>query len=497
MNLKNKTNRTIFWTSFTPWIILTCLVIVLLLAIIRIRNDKLQSITNISANYYYRLQGISDNTTTEPDNQELLKNIHGAIENLFDDKVYLLLLNNDYNYLASYPPGIPHYDSWTLKVNSFYKFHNLEITEVDSKKPINFSAAYCNVVNGQGDVVGYLMLLIQFSDFTNMIISYKWIILICLIVILISINIGARASWAHFIQDWTELLQALEEIKNGQMNSSLPLKSEHDIALIAGFIHELRLNNKELAATIAETKEQIHQLDMLKQRFISTVSHELRTPLVAIRSSLDLMLIKKKSTLDEESLKLIQLLSKNTAKLQKISENLLEALKSGDPSLAIKPERVLVANLIDEITGELNPFGQTYHILNQLPRTLFITYDRMKLTTVFSQILDNAFKYTPPNGKIVISGSDSGPNVILSIEDTGRGIPPEYRFAIFHQFFQVDENLGGQGLGLFIVKNIVEQAGGRVWVKSEVGKGSIFYVQIPKEPIIIENKSNLKKKALS
>lgn len=256
-----------------------------------------------------------------------------------------------------------------------------------------------------------------------------------------------------------------------------------------------------------EAYEDRKSLDKMKEELISNVSHELRTPLAVAQGAIEL------SMEDESDEKKRELLSKgkdNLTRLNNLIEDLLTAAKLkpkpkpkyGEevvdigkdivrPALAsvevITREPVDMGELIQNSLEEFTPAAKRKEItleqrvLNSLPRVLG---DGVELRTVISHLINNAIKFNQEGGRVSIEGHATRDGVVINVGDTGIGIPQEQLSKIFDRFYQVDGSTTraypGVGLGLSIAKSIVEKHGGRIWVESEVGKGSNFIFEIPK-----------------
>jgi signal transduction histidine kinase len=130
--------------------------------------------------------------------------------------------------------------------------------------------------------------------------------------------------------------------------------------------------------------------------------------------------------------------------------------------------------------NEMKPVDKKIVIEVDVPKDLVVYVDRGWLRDIFINLLSNAFKFTPDGGRVSIRASRKDGTVLHQIQDTGIGIPRDQLEKIFEEFYQVDGNKqGGTGLGLAIAKRLVEEHGGRIWVESIVGEGSVFYFTLP------------------
>ncbi len=227
------------------------------------------------------------------------------------------------------------------------------------------------------------------------------------------------------------------------------------------------------------------EIEEAKSNFISTVSHELRTPLTAIQNAISI--IEMAGEVNEQQEKFISIATRNVERLTRLVNEILDfsKLESGKMEMNFSPVdiKALASMSIDNIRNLAGKREINENIPDDLPKAYA---DPGKLDQVFTNILDNAIKYTPDDGKITISarrvnGKDSNdPDFIeVRISDTGIGISPEKKERIFERFERGTLYNKGAGLGLAIVKKIIESHNGKIWVESELGKGSTFIFTVP------------------
>ena len=242
---------------------------------------------------------------------------------------------------------------------------------------------------------------------------------------------------------------------------------------------------------LSDATQEQHQNE-LKRDVISTVSHQLRTPLTSVRMALHLLLEEKVGSLTEKQEELLIAAKEDSERLYTILEQLLNIsrIESGKAQI---DQRVLSCNEL--VFESVEPFRRAAQDLGislevNLPDDLpEVIADTMLIAQVFANLLSNALKYTNPGGKVSISAEATDESVLLSVSDTGQGIPSQYLKKILEQFFRVPGQGGdsGVGLGLSIVQEIVSAHGGVVNVESREGEGSTFTfslqraVQLPKE----------------
>lgn len=253
-----------------------------------------------------------------------------------------------------------------------------------------------------------------------------------------------------------------------------------------GFISG-RQKSEEKARIEAErmAREQAESADRIKSDFLSIVSHELRTPLVSIIGFNDLLLDGVAGKLSEEQVDALKKIDNNSKRLLELINAILDFSRLGAKSVEVK--EIDVSDLIEEIKSEtqsLTSESGLNFIWKVNPDLPHIHTDPAKLKVVFKNLINNAVKFTE-KGSVTVDVNKSGRGIEISVSDTGIGIAQENLPVIFEPFRQSENPLtrrhGGIGMGLYIVKKLVEILGGTIKVESEVGHGSTFRAWIPQK----------------
>jgi two-component system phosphate regulon sensor histidine kinase PhoR len=230
---------------------------------------------------------------------------------------------------------------------------------------------------------------------------------------------------------------------------------------------------------------EIRRLERIRRDFVANVSHELRTPLTTIQGFAETLL---GGALDDPSArrKFLEIIRDHAARLGRITDDLLKlsAIEGGSMTFRMEPVSLpqLIEHCIEAVSLKARARGLEIerHAPGGLPQ---VRGDSLRLEEVLKNLLENAIQYTPPPGSIKVSASLEGDHAVLCVADTGIGIPSTDQQRIFERFYRVDvarsREAGGTGLGLSIAKHIVEAHEGRLWVESELGQGSRFYVSLP------------------
>jgi CheY-like chemotaxis protein len=251
---------------------------------------------------------------------------------------------------------------------------------------------------------------------------------------------------------------------------------------------ELTKLNEALQAEIAERKRAEHALresDRRKDEFLATLAHELRNPLAPLTAALHLIRAEPDNT--DQVGQLAGMMQQQLDQLVRLIDDLVDVSRITGGKLRLRCEPTKVAEFIDAAVAQSRPLidaaRHTFQI--SLPDdTIVVSGDKVRLAQVISNLLINAAKYTPPGGRIDLAVRRAGPEVLISVRDTGIGIPRDMQGRIFDRFTQVDASTtrahGGLGLGLTIVKTLVEMHGGSISANSDgPGSGSEFLVRLP------------------
>ncbi|WP_392480941.1 response regulator [Nostoc sp. C110] len=249
-------------------------------------------------------------------------------------------------------------------------------------------------------------------------------------------------------------------------------------------ISKIDMGNEIFYTVILRDVTERKQIERMKDEFVSVVSHELRTPLTSIYGSLGMLASGLLPTDSEQGKRLLQIAADSTERLVRLINDILdiERIESGKAKMEAE-----ICNIVDVITQAVNVIqpladkaGVTLSI-SALSAQVLADCDRIVQT--LTNLLSNAIKFSSAGSTVWLGAQQEGDEVLLTIKDTGRGIPTDKLEIIFERFQQVDSsdsrNHDGTGLGLAICKSIMQQHGGRIWAESTLGEGSTFYVTLP------------------
>ncbi|MEO5979323.1 MAG: ATP-binding protein [Chryseolinea sp.] len=225
------------------------------------------------------------------------------------------------------------------------------------------------------------------------------------------------------------------------------------------------------------------ELDLAKTNFIATVSHELKTPLASLQMCVKLLQDNRVGSLNDEQSSITKTLGEEVARLSKITNELLDLSQVETGNIKLDIRRSDAREIIEMAVEAVKVQSDRKHVTVEvgLPHDLpSIQADLDKTTWVLVNLLTNAIRYSPENGKIIVLCENVTGKIHFSVEDGGPGIEEKYIKRIFEKFFQIPGTPTGTGLGLAISKEFIEAQGGELTVKSVIGKGSIFAFDLPK-----------------
>ena len=270
--------------------------------------------------------------------------------------------------------------------------------------------------------------------------------------------------------------------------SKIPIKAKNGfverIITVIEDVSEKKKLEEELKDSYEELKltySKLQELYKIKDNFLSSISHELRTPLTSVIGYTELML---DENLTPKQRHKIEIIFRNSKRLHRLIRALLDTQIIDSSNIQLTKERVVINDLINAVVEDMKNMAVSKNIpiTIDIPDLLVVEVDIERLIEVFSNIVENAIKFTI-TGEIIIRGEMDNEKVHIAISDTGIGIPEDKLEKIFDRFYQVDSSnkrrFGGTGLGLWISKKIIDAHGGRIWAESK-NRGSTFHILLPK-----------------
>jgi len=241
--------------------------------------------------------------------------------------------------------------------------------------------------------------------------------------------------------------------------------------------------------------KELKNKEKLKEEFLSMVSHELKTPLTPIFGYAGALKIEQiMGPISKKQLKSVNKIISNAKKLQRLISDIFDAQKLDLGEMKFDYEQFSVDKLITDVIEDIKFIAEDkkIQIVPSVKEGITIKSDKNRLIQVLGNLINNAIDFISQEGGVIrLSAKEVNNSIVFSVEDNGKGIPKDLQKNLFQKFYQVDSSETrehrGSGLGLTICKGIVEHLGGKIWLESEVGKGSEFFIRIPKDRNEVKN----------
>jgi len=231
-----------------------------------------------------------------------------------------------------------------------------------------------------------------------------------------------------------------------------------------------------------------YEIDRMKSDFISLASHQLRTPLSAIKTYSHMLIDGFMGTINPEQRKALRTIVSASNRMNELISTLLNVSRIETGNVIVSAKKINLNHIVDEVFKELTLTADTKHIelISKLPSTpLIIKGDNLIVKEILINLVSNAIKYTAEGGQVFVQCRKGARNVLIIVKDNGMGIPKNARQQIFSKFYRaqnvVRHETSGTGLGLYLVKGLVETLGGTIWFESIEDRGSTFFVRLPIE----------------
>jgi two-component system OmpR family sensor kinase len=278
---------------------------------------------------------------------------------------------------------------------------------------------------------------------------------------------------------------AARALGSGDLGARVPDGGPIEIEDLSRSFNRMAAAIEEQQALLTEQNEQLRELDRLKEEFVAVVSHELRTPLTSIRGYLDLVLDGSAGELDEQQRHFLDIANRNSRRLLRLVGDLLLFAQIQAGKFKLHRERVDAVEVARDAVSAVAPAADAKDIevilADGIPSV--VSADRARLGQVLDNLLSNAVKFTPEGGRVELRVGPRGTGIGIDVADTGMGIPAAEAEQLFERFFRTsnatDQAVPGTGLGLTIVKTLVDAHGGRISVDSVEGSGTTFRIDLP------------------
>ncbi|MBD3311537.1 MAG: HAMP domain-containing protein [Candidatus Magasanikbacteria bacterium] len=276
------------------------------------------------------------------------------------------------------------------------------------------------------------------------------------------------------------------EIKNMPFGAVLRRKGEKDLP-VGDSAAPIRNEKGEIVGCVVVFRDTSieREVDKAKTEFVSLASHQLRTPLSTIRWYVEMLATDEVKNLSNSQKEYVSEIERGNIRMINLVNALLNVSRLELGTFSIEPKKVKLEPIIKSVIKELKPKikEKDLHITRNLSKLGAISVDKDLFIIIVQNLLTNAVKYTPKGGSVAVSLSKDKNKIVFSVKDSGYGIPKKDQKHIFEKMFRADnvkeKDTTGTGLGLYMVKKILESVGGEIWFESGKNKGSTFYVSIP------------------
>ncbi|MGP8080659.1 MAG: sensor histidine kinase [Dehalococcoidales bacterium] len=342
----------------------------------------------------------------------------------------------------------------------------LTTVTTDNQSVRLYATAFYNPFNGQPIVIVVGQLT---TEITGVLHTFIYVIVFAMVGVIILAGLGGLFLASRVLKPVQEITKTAQKIEGSDLSQRIAVKTDDELGRLAATLNEM----------IGRLEESFNR----QRQFTADASHELRTPLAIMQAEATLALSKER-TLDDYR-KSLETISQESSYMSSVIGKLLFLARSDAGKEQLNFEDVDLKELITGLSTNIEALALDKGIKFTVDaqENLIVNGDKVKLRQLFINILENAVRYTPADGKISVSLVEKDSNAVVSIADTGIGIPPEHLPHIFERFYRVDKARaradGGVGLGLAIARYIAESHHGKIEVASEVGKGTTFTISIP------------------
>ena len=278
--------------------------------------------------------------------------------------------------------------------------------------------------------------------------------------------------------NFSRIIEVMQKFRLGDLNARVKVKSTGDVKQVAVIFNDM-------ADILTSNVEKLKQVETLRRELIANVSHDLRTPISIIQGYIETLQMKSETITSEERNRYLNIISESTGKLEKLVSELFELSKLEANQVEPKKEPFFISELVNDISGkyQLIANAKNISIHTVLSKELPLVYaDVALIERVMQNLIDNAMKYTPDGGKIIIKTCKSDHDVEVTVSDTGVGIPENEREQIFGRYYKANNFTvikNSTGLGLAIVKKILDLHNSSLDLQTKVNIGSSFIFRLP------------------
>jgi signal transduction histidine kinase len=287
----------------------------------------------------------------------------------------------------------------------------------------------------------------------------------------------------HKAQYWLEKKVQERTVDLSKENLGLK-KRNNEYKRSIGELHIQLEKHQKSQKKIEQQNVRLKKLDHIKSNFLNVTSHELRTSMATIKGYVEILLMKSLGPITEEQKKGLDVILINTNRLDQLIQDTLDVSRLESGTMKFIPEKTDIGRLIQYVTGTIQSAaeGKQIKIIKEIDEEIpELNIDQERIKQVLINLLQNAISVSPEGSKISIRANKEPDEVLFEIQDFGQGIPKNKQKKIFDIVYQIDSGI--DGLGFTIARGVVLSHGGKIWVDSDHGQGSIFRFTLPITPI--------------
>ena len=279
-----------------------------------------------------------------------------------------------------------------------------------------------------------------------------------------------------------KLEDGMGAVSSGNLDYHVDIKSGDEIEYLAASFNKMTDDLKSLNNRVQQRAVEVEKLLKQKDEFIGQLGHDLKNPLGPL---INLLPILEEGEADPERKEIFEVLNRNVSHMKNLVTKTIQLARLSSPSTKLSVEDTNLLSEVDDVIEKSKLLFEenNIEIENKIGKDIMVKADKLRLTELFDNLIDNSVKYSPDGGKITIDVEKNEDFVTVSIKDTGMGITKEQLNYIFDEFYKADvsrHDFDSSGLGMPIAKRIVEKHGGRIWAESQgLGKGTTMFFTIP------------------
>lgn len=354
----------------------------------------------------------------------------------------------------------------------------------DPRNPGEKSVFSTTAVYEEGKLLGYVYIILaseKYETIASGLLGSYWMKLTfesILITLVVALLIGL-VLFGLLTRHLRKIVTTVEQFKDGNLHARVPkANSESELAVLGDTFNHM-------ADTILQNIEELKNVDSLRRELIANVSHDLRNPLAIINGYVETLQMKGDRISQEDRDKYLRIIGASTDKLSQLVSDLFDLSKLESGQMTLKMERMKIQELLfdSSLKYELLAQSKEINIKTQICQNLpLVKADLYLMDRVIQNLLDNAVKYTPEKGEILIDACESNGGVSIKIRNSGSGIPQKDLSSIFDRYYMIDKErkgIEGSGLGLAIVKRILEVHGSEIEIESDSVSYTEFAFDLP------------------